>query len=275
MKNCQDSYIKHEAGPSQVGRDYFKCPVSVAIIGYFALIGVACVTYYIPRLEIAKESILLFKILKNIVIVLATMYLVNRSQISRTISMSILLAILAIILICTGIALFADFFDFLFLISCLSVGLVEELIFRHYLFGVFIGNNPTPNFKHTIFSALGASLLFGLAHFTSFMKWDYVSVINQVFFAFAIGFFFQAIYIRFHGVLLPVIVHTLVNFWGGRAYYSPDEAIAPTQTPEGAGTFNLIFILCAILFVFGFYLFLKTYHDKSQIDNKSIKLIKE
>jgi hypothetical protein len=67
----------------------------------------------------------------------------------------------------------------------------------------------------------------------------------------------------------------LVNFWGGRAYYSPDEAIAPTQTPEGAGTFNLIFILCAILFVFGFYLFLKTYHDKSQIDNKSIKLIKE
>lgn len=106
-----------------------------------------------------------------------------------------------------------------YLFSCLLVGIFEELFFRVYLFKkVFNTISKSQSNRKTIYlrSILITSLLFGLAHLFNFYKSEatVVAVISQVVFAFIIGIFFQALYIRVQNLVLIAGLHGLVNYFG-------------------------------------------------------------
>ena len=103
----------------------------------------------------------------------------------------------------------------IFLISCLAVGLFEELFFRvfvfHYLLEIL-----APRKNKLILSIISTSLIFGFAHLTNLFNPEYhkISVINQVLFAASIGFVFQSIYIRTRSLTIITCLHALINFFG-------------------------------------------------------------
>lgn len=101
--------------------------------------------------------------------------------------------------------------NLLFLLSCMSVAIFEELFFRVFIFN-YLKKIGYKAFKLIIIS----SLIFGLAHFTNFFNEDYekFSVINQIVFAFGVGLFLQSIYLRLKSITFCIMIHTLINYYG-------------------------------------------------------------
>jgi len=107
-----------------------------------------------------------------------------------------------------------DYKNLLFLFSCLSVAVFEELLFRVFIFN-FIYESLKE--KYNLFRiVLITSLLFGFAHFTNFLNSDYetLSVINQILLAFGLGTLLQSLYIRLRSIIPVVLIHTWLNYFG-------------------------------------------------------------
>jgi membrane protease YdiL (CAAX protease family) len=69
-----------------------------------------------------------------------------------------------------------------------------------------------------------SSVFFALVHLGNLIWVDALSVISQVFYAFAIGMFFGAIYLRTKTLITPILLHGLMNVSGQifDAFTSPD-----------------------------------------------------
>lgn len=105
------------------------------------------------------------------------------------------------------------FRHYLFLFSCISVGVFEELLFRVIIFNIFL--NYFLN-KQLVRSVILTSFLFGFAHLTNFLNPDFepFSVLIQIFFAFSIGLIFQCIYVKTKSLVFISALHALVNYLG-------------------------------------------------------------
>ncbi|MBI9056299.1 MAG: CPBP family intramembrane metalloprotease [Labilibaculum sp.] len=104
--------------------------------------------------------------------------------------------------------------NWIFLTSCLSVALFEELLFRVFVFEILFNalKDKMNLFKIIIIS----SAVFGLAHVTNFFNPNYVnlSVINQIVMTFGAGVLLQSIYIRLNSITCVILLHTLINYFG-------------------------------------------------------------
>jgi membrane protease YdiL (CAAX protease family) len=106
----------------------------------------------------------------------------------------------------------------LFFLTCLSVGLFEEILFRVFIFrysikySFFKGTYKSRIIKSIAFT----SILFGAIHFVNLLNpnYDTISVCNQVLMAISLGILLQSIYYRFNSVLLIVFIHTIFNYLG-------------------------------------------------------------
>jgi len=101
----------------------------------------------------------------------------------------------------------------LFATSTFAVGIVEELTFRGAIFPLLIqslSNTKQPILK----SALLSSGMFGMVHFVNLFSQpeNFIGIISQVFFATAIGVFFCGLMVRTENILIPCVLHALVNF---------------------------------------------------------------
>lgn len=95
-------------------------------------------------------------------------------------------------------------------ISSLFIGLFEELLFRGGFFNLFLVLFKKQK-KVVLWSAISSSLLFSSVHLTNLTwqgEWD---TINQVFSAFSIGLFLSLVYYRTKSLLIPILLHTLIN----------------------------------------------------------------
>lgn len=102
---------------------------------------------------------------------------------------------------------------FLFATSTLAVGLVEELTFRGVIFPLLI--KSLSHTKRPIFNgALFSSMMFGMVHFLNLFSQpeNLIGIISQVFFATSIGVFFCGLMVRTENILIPCVLHSLVNF---------------------------------------------------------------
>lgn len=122
------------------------------------------------------------------------------------------------------------------LLRVTGVGLIEEFFFRGLILSIFLSVwavGKTGIYKSVIFS----SILFGIVHLINLLNIlkgqdILVETISQIFYAFFLGIFFAAVYLRTQNIWISVIIHTLFNL----ADDLSDITLKVTQTTAIAGT---------------------------------------
>jgi len=158
----------------------------------------------------------------------------------------------------------------LFAISTITVGIVEELAFRGTIFPLFIKSFKKAK-RPIIVSAVLSSLMFGLVHFINLFSQteNLIGITSQVFFATAIGVFFCGLMIRTENILIPCIIHALINFsFGAGELKQSIEEVSKIEETTGINWNSVIptTIFFSFIFICGIYMILKT--DKEVILNK-------
>jgi len=156
----------------------------------------------------------------------------------------------------------------LFAISTLTVGIFEELLFRGLVFPLFI-----QSFSKTKgafwWSAILSSLCFGTMHFINIFSQpeNFVGILSQVFFATSIGVFFCGLMVRTEHILIPMLIHALVNFGFGA-----DELKVITEIKEastsGVNWNSLIPTTLFFSFIFAGGIFMIQKADQTHLLNK-------
>lgn len=96
---------------------------------------------------------------------------------------------------------------FLYIISMLCVGFIEEVIFRGFLFKAMAKDN----IKSAI---VVSSVTFGIGHIVNLINGsgaDTLSTVLQVVYAIAIGFLFTVMFYRTKSLIACIVTHSLVN----------------------------------------------------------------
>ena len=160
----------------------------------------------------------------------------------------------------------------LFALSTLAVGIVEEFVFRGTIFPLMIKSFKETN-RPLLIAAVLSSLMFGLVHFINIFSQpeNIVGITSQVFFATSIGVFFCGVMVRTENILIPIILHALVNFGfsAGELEVSIGEAATTAETDSSGINWNSIIpttIFFSFILMGGIYMISKT--DKAPILSK-------
>lgn len=99
------------------------------------------------------------------------------------------------------------------LVSSLIIGLFEETIFRGVIFNYFSHVFRKSNYQF-LYSALLSSLIFGLIHLdnTLYGGQNLAYTLYQVIYAAAMGFLFAAVYVKTKSIIVPIILHALIDW---------------------------------------------------------------
>lgn len=96
------------------------------------------------------------------------------------------------------------------ILGAISPGVFEEFLLRGLAFKGFydlLGHKKYRLFKSALFS----SVLFGLIHLSNLRYGSLNSVLTQVVYAFAVGLLFSVIRIKFNGLAISIIIHSLID----------------------------------------------------------------
>jgi len=150
----------------------------------------------------------------------------------------------------------------LFILFTLTVGIAEEFAFRGIIFPLTI--KAVRNWKRPILiGALLSSLMFGAVHFINLFSQpdNLIGITSQVFFAVAIGVFFCGLMVRTENILVPCLIHALVNysFGAGELKQTLEETSTISET-TGVNWNSLITttIFFSFILVGGLYMILKS-----------------
>jgi membrane protease YdiL (CAAX protease family) len=149
-----------------------------------------------------------------------------------------------------------------FAISTLAVGIFEELAFRGIIFPLLI-KSFSKSKRPILISAVLSSFLFGIVHFINLFSQpeNIIGITSQVFFATAIGVFFCGLMVRTENILIPCIIHALINFSFGAGELKPSiEEISSAGEASGIKWSSVIptTIFFTIIFIGGIYMILKS-----------------
>jgi membrane protease YdiL (CAAX protease family) len=103
---------------------------------------------------------------------------------------------------------------YLFAIECLSIGFLEETVFRGIILVTLI--QRLPQTKTGAFQAiLIASALFGLIHFANlFSGASPMETLMQIGYSFLMGALWSVVYFATKNLLYPILLHATYNFFG-------------------------------------------------------------
>ena len=97
-------------------------------------------------------------------------------------------------------------------IACLSIGLLEEFVWRGIILNGFLSAWKDKR-KGIYFAVLISSLCFGLCHYMNLLAGqDFLSTTKQVISAVCMGVFLSALYLQTNHLVFPVLVHGLCDF---------------------------------------------------------------
>jgi len=159
------------------------------------------------------------------------------------------------------------FYLILFIISVLSVGLVEELVFRGIAFPLFI-RSFAKNLRPILKSAILSSLLFGVIHFVNLFSQpdNFVGILSQVFFALSIGVFFAGLLVRTKNILIPATIHAFINFgFGAGELKSQIRETVSTAIPQVTNWDSIIPTALFFVFVLGGGIYMLSMADKEVV----------
>lgn len=108
------------------------------------------------------------------------------------------------------------------------------------------------------------AFIFAALHFTILLRHDIntYAVFTLVVFAFAMGFFFQVLYVVSRNILIPIALHFLVNFFGTTSRLHSPEGLAVSDGYPDLTSLLFLFIFCAILIGFSMMLYKKEDFEK-------------
>jgi uncharacterized protein len=99
---------------------------------------------------------------------------------------------------------------YLLLVECITVGFLEEFLFRYIAFDYFFSKSK--KYAHT---AVLVSLLFALFHISNLFTGSSIfSVINQIEVAFLLGLLLQFVFLKTSNLIIVSTIHALINFIG-------------------------------------------------------------
>ena len=150
----------------------------------------------------------------------------------------------------------------LFLFYTLTVGIVEEVVFRATIFPLFI-----KGFKNSkwpiMLGAVLSSFMFGAIHYVNLFKQpeNIIGITSQVFFALSIGVFFCGLMVRTEHIIIPCIIHGLINFTFGSGelkQISEGSSIITENSGTNWSTLIPTTIFFSFIFLGGVYMILKS-----------------
>lgn len=158
----------------------------------------------------------------------------------------------------------------LFALSTFAVGILEEFAFRGAVFPLFIKSLKETK-RPILMGAVLSSLMFGLVHFINLFSQpeNLIGITSQVFFATSIGVFFCGLMVRTENILIPCIIHALINFsFGADELRKPIEEVSTIEETTGINWSSVIptTIFFLLIFIGGVYMIVKT--DKESILSK-------
>ena len=104
------------------------------------------------------------------------------------------------------------YFLIICLVSCLSIGLLEEYVWRGIILNIFL-SAWDEKIKGIYISVLLSSVGFGLCHYMNLlMGQDFISTTQQVISATCMGVFLASVFLNTSRLEVPVLVHGLCNF---------------------------------------------------------------
>ena len=109
----------------------------------------------------------------------------------------------------------------LYSFAFLSTGFFEEILFRGIAFNL-INKKFGSAKKGFYFSVLISNFIFGAAHIVHLLDGSVplINFINQMFYAFVIGIVFSALYLRCNTLLIPILIHGLLDITGSTGFLS-------------------------------------------------------
>jgi membrane protease YdiL (CAAX protease family) len=130
----------------------------------------------------------------------------------------------------------------------IGTGLFEETVFRGLVLKTVLKKMGSTK-KGMINACVISSVIFGVIHLFN-LSWvdNSLSVVSQVFFAFAVGVFLAAIYLRTKTLLAPMLLHGIMNLSSQifDAFTNPDFIIQRDRT---TGDITEIVIQTSILVI--------------------------
>lgn len=138
----------------------------------------------------------------------------------------------------------SSFKDYYYLLSeCVSVGILEELLFRYLVFYYFL--NATQDITQ---STIKTATIFALFHISNlFFGASIYSIINQIEIAFIFGLLLQLIFIKTNNLLIISAIHASINFIGSHSTLAKNNPT--TNFSFDDFIFNQLFILIIYLLI--------------------------
>ena len=138
----------------------------------------------------------------------------------------------------------------LFITSVITIGFFEEFVFRGMVLPLFIKSLHEK--KQVLYlSVILSSFLFGSIHFINLLSQsgNLGGITSQVFFSFSIGVFFGGLMLRTENIIVPSIIHGLVNFAFGAGELKSETIVRISEGVSKGAHWNSI-IPTTIFFLF-------------------------
>jgi len=116
--------------------------------------------------------------------------------------------------------------------NVLMIGILEELTFRGLVLNTYLKHNGIT--RGTIYKAvLLSSLIFGVCHYANLIYGGSLLTTSiDVYFAFCMGVFLAAVYVKCMNIWVPAFLHTLWNFGNFLGLYGDGEVTAGNEAVE-------------------------------------------
>ena len=155
----------------------------------------------------------------------------------------------------------------LFLASVILVGFLEEFIFRGTIFPLLVRSFRKKK-QGILLSAALSSLLFGLIHYINLFSApdNLIGISSQAFLAFAMGVYFCGLLLRTNNIIIPAVIHGLINFAFGAKDLTNNINNSPAKINENVINWGSIIptvIIFSFIMIGGIYMIKKT--DKENI----------
>jgi len=157
---------------------------------------------------------------------------------------------------------------FVFLIKSITVGVLEEVVFRGLIQGSII-NNFGGKRKGIVISVLLSSIIFGIAHIINIGE-NYINfngVIRQVFAATCLGTLFGVVLLRTKNIYPIIFIHSAISFFSliGTLFpeYFPEKVLGEKSASELIASSVFVILLFGSAFVIAMFLIREGIDDET------------